>query len=1525
MSFFPSNVPFGLLSSVARHRTARPTQQMLGLCGGALFLMLWSAAPACAETPAPKPTPIPTPVPSSLNDEQRAAKDAGEAARRQGEALLKSLKTFRQESASLVEALKNAKDEAASVLTEEKPPKMDAALLEIEQQKLDRALNDQLKLLGEEASVPQALKKAREDLQRLATHASNEAAKKILTEEISLIEAQEKALKTEQENLLRFADTLRQTLLGARATLAGIAEGVLKTVGQSLPRTDPQRLGKLPDDLWTLRDAFRLETVLRDYYAKRDAQGQEEKTNFRQRISRLMQALPQAPGATKASPPTLDPMVGALDNLRQGVFGKVKALADHYGKVNLYVADRLREINIKSGEFEDARPSSRRIVASQLLVGNVQREAQTLSLALERQDALARTLAGQSELKLSLDRNRLAAESLSKQLDQFENATTLLEELLLGDRSRWVGEQVTLYYFGEVDRLIRALNPRMTSVGELAELQQKAAKARRDLTEAQLNVEDERQKIARLQTRLQEMEAEKGTIQARFKAATERLTGLNRANARLSTRRTNASARLEELREAAVKNPDNPSLKREIKLAEEKVKDLDRQALDESEKLLDAQAAKGEAEGALSAITREDESLPSQIDDAREQLLESQSRMRQLTRDAYLQAQNDLDAFVAARDNRPFLFAPPQPFSTDPVQRVALYGYADSKTLFMRGLPEDIAQVRRLVETFDRPTPQARLTLWTLELNSQADQRSIEKLNRGMAILEERLADARADLLSATALLRHCVNTIANEAASQEQNDGQLARYSFYADEVVKRLCLSGVIPNETSPKEELAFLKANLPDPAATTTFGEALMVLALAKSAHQERVLQMFESELQKQMPEVVKENEHYRKELLTKQGALTQKPGVKTPEKNGRGHVWFSSLRAVLGINFSSASGQSSPAQNSSETNSITKIKAPEQDKTSIQSTNPSHLTAQQTEILRALQRVALQRLTTELDEEFERISAALPTEEQSGQPLREYQLEEIRELERRLKDKLKPKREWINREFPEVDLDFEELRYRIAQIPQNSQLLEGINQKLRAAKEREAETKQISFETTKESQRVNRDLRQKINNASTLVSGVEKQFKNQELLQRLKLAKNKLDTLSSDLQDSAKSQGQVQQVLSDASLETFSPERFEKLNNQALQAEKNAPKTLQEVLNLIDNVLKNTKTEDSKEDLRTLKADLQDAEVTSGVLREKAQKAQNERQSFAQALKALYREQNDAQNAQKKSRSAVVGISQKIAPKLLRRISATSNNARIAAADQMLKELITAAEDDLDRHYVRPLLYRLRDDMKGQGINVGILNRTSVLASNRQVARVDPLASAQLEMGSTTDLLEASRQLATLYSATQVPGVASVVNALDAMPKQENGAIYGVTSGGRFEVTPVIDPSGQALRFKFDYVLQNQLRDPDGTVDPLLPRVSRHTINTEVQLSNLEIRNISQFEASTKLGLPTKYTGGLPIFNDIPGIREIPLIGWFKRRADKAASIQQSIVLAQTTIYPTIGDISGLLVQPNSHTAPIKSKP
>jgi hypothetical protein len=257
---------------------------------------------------------------------------------------------------------------------------------------------------------------------------------------------------------------------------------------------------------------------------------------------------------------------------------------------------------------------------------------------------------------------------------------------------------------------------------------------------------------------------------------------------------------------------------------------------------------------------------------------------------------------------------------------------------------------------------------------------------------------------------------------------------------------------------------------------------------------------------------------------------------------------------------------------------------------------------------------------------------------------------------------------------------------------------------------------------------------------------------------------------------------------------------------------------------------------------------------------------------------------------------------------------------AAADEMLKAMIIAIEDDLDRIFLQPMIQGLRERLIADtGVNVGIMQRESMLATNRGKARVDPRASAQLAVGEEEDILAGVQQLAQLYGAVQSGGALGALGALEQLPREPQPEIYALTTGNKFEVTPIFDPSGQALRFKFDFVGSSNLQEPNGTTNPQFPRIERHTVNTEVQLSNLETREISRFESDSRLGLPTQYSGGIPILKDIPYVRPwIPLIGWFVRKAGSNAVAQQSVIFGQTTIYPSIQTMVSLLE--DSETGP-----
>ncbi len=301
----------------------------------------------------------------------------------------------------------------------------------------------------------------------------------------------------------------------------------------------------------------------------------------------------------------------------------------------------------------------------------------------------------------------------------------------------------------------------------------------------------------------------------------------------------------------------------------------------------------------------------------------------------------------------------------------------------------------------------------------------------------------------------------------------------------------------------------------------------------------------------------------------------------------------------------------------------------------------------------------------------------------------------------------------------------------------------------------------------------------------------------------------------------------------------------------------------------------------------------------------------------------------------------------------RNSLGSATPRVAAADDMIKKLIGLAEGDIENFLIVDALKSLRTSVNFRDVSFGQLQQESILVSNRQVARIDPRATTNLGTTGTEDFLLQAQQLSeivnhfkpakpsdggtgaaltntrrttlvplltagTLAAARTSPSgmlwwglVSGLLTDLAANNTPPPGKLYSINSGNAFQVSPVFDPSGQALRFKFDHSATTNILNPDGTAGTDPSSIDRHTVNTEVQLSNMEFRDISRYEVNSKVGIPAGKFGGLPLVKDLPVLRDIPIIGYYYKQNAIQAERQDSIIFAQTSIYPTVGDIVNLM--------------
>ena len=289
---------------------------------------------------------------------------------------------------------------------------------------------------------------------------------------------------------------------------------------------------------------------------------------------------------------------------------------------------------------------------------------------------------------------------------------------------------------------------------------------------------------------------------------------------------------------------------------------------------------------------------------------------------------------------------------------------------------------------------------------------------------------------------------------------------------------------------------------------------------------------------------------------------------------------------------------------------------------------------------------------------------------------------------------------------------------------------------------------------------------------------------------------------------------------------------------------------------------------------------------------------------------------------------------------------------AAIENLLKRAMIAMEDDIYAQFYNPALDRIRKASQSFDVELGVVERTTILTNNREFAKVEPQSTYEFDLPKRDILL--TEALKSAYALQQDIGpllqdpsfqtlakkftssgnvVQNVLPGLSSQTDQQslilgqnlNGpqfnseleklipdpAIYRFQNGTGYEVRPVIQPDGQSVVFDFNYMYTTDLLEPTNSGQKGLGRVKRHFIDTEVQLGNLEWREISRYE----IGLKAARNG-----QGVPLLQDIPIAGaFFRPLPSDGASIQKNIIVGQSTIYPTIQDLLGLrpteLSQPN----------
>ena len=280
---------------------------------------------------------------------------------------------------------------------------------------------------------------------------------------------------------------------------------------------------------------------------------------------------------------------------------------------------------------------------------------------------------------------------------------------------------------------------------------------------------------------------------------------------------------------------------------------------------------------------------------------------------------------------------------------------------------------------------------------------------------------------------------------------------------------------------------------------------------------------------------------------------------------------------------------------------------------------------------------------------------------------------------------------------------------------------------------------------------------------------------------------------------------------------------------------------------------------------------------------------------------------------------------------------------AAIDNLLKRAMVAMEDDVYAQFYNPALDRIRKASQSFDVELGVVERTTILTNNRAFAKVDPQSTYEFDLPKRDILLTEAlksayalqqdigplltdpsfQTLASKFTSTGgvvqnvLPGLSSQTDQQSLILGQNlnapqfnseleklipDPAIYRFQNGTGYEVRPVIQPDGQSVVFDFNYMYTTDLLQPTNSGQKGLGRVKRHFIDTEVQLGNLEWREISRYEIALKAA---RNGQGVPLLQDIPLAGAL-----FRPLPSDGASIQKNIIIGQTTIYPTIQDLLGL---------------
>ena len=280
------------------------------------------------------------------------------------------------------------------------------------------------------------------------------------------------------------------------------------------------------------------------------------------------------------------------------------------------------------------------------------------------------------------------------------------------------------------------------------------------------------------------------------------------------------------------------------------------------------------------------------------------------------------------------------------------------------------------------------------------------------------------------------------------------------------------------------------------------------------------------------------------------------------------------------------------------------------------------------------------------------------------------------------------------------------------------------------------------------------------------------------------------------------------------------------------------------------------------------------------------------------------------------------------------------AHTANIDNYLKLIATALEDDFNTQFYYPAFKEARDASRFWNVSFGSMETSSILTNNRSLGKVAPKATIEFDLPKRQLAIIEGMNIAqaavkeygalvndpTFLAITSMNGGENVQGGFtippDSLDKQILGqpgsqgqkfgsafenlipdpAVFKFETGTGFTVRPVIQPDGQAVVFDLNYLYRTNVREPVRADEKHLGRIKEHFIDTDVQLGNYELREISRFVIALKA---SRTANGVPLLSDVPGVGVL-----FRPTPSAESSLQQSQIMSQAVIYPTLFDLMGL---------------